>query len=334
MRAAACLRRIAFLLLRTLGVILILATFGLLAFKALDFESAVPGTSAQYWEYVCGVQLPEFKGHETDSRFGGAFPVIEGKAYYYSQFHHASGLYWVPVEGVMHDLPKVKEHLTNPKPPLSSDCGYRSLCDLYKQGAERRAECGKYFSTANVDVMDLRELEALRVTMARASTFPRYDEREEAEFRERLARAKRAWASFTFEGLYLAAWLIFLAGLRPLRVRWYWRVVGAPFLLFLPFFLGYAPMTFTYGPSGGFVYPVYLMLASFPMSIVPCSVLDGFVGQFFPTILSGLSQVPGSPLALTRTACVGPVSSLAFGLVLLAGISAVTYFRRDFKPPY
>jgi hypothetical protein len=87
-------------------------------------------------------------------------------------------------------------------------------------------------------------------------------------------------------------------------------------------------MTFTFGPSGGFVYPIYLMLASLPMNIVPCSPLDGFVTGLFPNVLSGLSQVPGSPMAATHMACVGPVSSLGFGVLILASVSAAIYIAR------
>jgi hypothetical protein len=334
MRAAAFVKRIAFLFLRTVGIILVLATFGLLAFQAWHFESAKPGTSAEYWEYLCGVQLPEFKGHETYSHFGGAYPVIDGKAHYYAQRHHDSLLFSVPLEDVLHDLPTVQEYLTNPQPPPASNCvGYRSLCELYKQSAERRSACADYFGAAKLNAMDTPKLEALRITIAKASTFPRYDERDDAEFRGRLGRAKRAWATFTFEAFYLGAWLMFVAGLRPLHVRWYWRVASAPFLLCLPFFLGYAPMTFTFGPSGGFVYPAYLALASLPMKIVPCSALDGFVWQFFPSVLSSLSQVPGRPAAATFMGCVGPVSSLAFGLILLAVISGIICLGQGFKAP-
>jgi hypothetical protein len=326
------MKRILRLLLQVVGVALILATFGLLALKAWHFEPSKPGTSAEYWEYLCGVQLPEFKGHQTYSQFGGAYPVVEGKAYYYAQMHHASVLCFVPVGDVLSDLPRVQEQLANPQPPPPVNCvRYRSLCALYKESAEHRSDCAKYFGSVKVDAMNTQELEALRITMAKASKFPPYDEHEDAEFFGRLGRAKRAWATFTFEGLYLAAWLMFVVGVPPLRMRWFWRVACAPFLLFLPFFLGYAPMTFTFGPSGGLVYPLYLALASLPMSIVPCSVFDGFVWQLFPKLLSGLSQVPGSPMAATRIACVGPVSSLAFGVVLLAGVSAIIYARKKFK---
>jgi hypothetical protein len=240
----------------------------------------------------------------------------------------------VPLQDVLGDLPKVQEHLTNPQPPPLSNCvGYDSPCELYKESAEKRSECAKYFGTVKIDTMDMQALETLRLTMAQASKRPTYDERDDAEFRERLGRAKRAWATFTFEALYLATWLMFVAGVRPLRVRWYWRLAFAPFLLFLPFFFGYAVFTFTYGPSGGFVYPAYLGLASLPMRIVPCSDLDGFAAEFFPNFLSGLSQLPGSPMATTITECVGPVSSLGFGLLLLAIVSGVIFLSRSFKPP-
>jgi hypothetical protein len=317
-------KRIACLLLRAAGVFLVLVTFGLLAFMAWRFEPSEPGTSAEYWEYLCGVQLPGFNGHQEYSYFGGASPVVDGKAYYYTQMHHESLLYTVPLEDVLHDLPRVQELLANPQPPSSSSgVGHDSPGGLYRKNSGRRSE--------TAGAMDAQKLEALRIATAKASKFPPYDEQEDSEFRGRIDRAKRVWATFTFEALYLGAWLMYVFGVRPLHAPWYWRVGSAPFLLFLPFFLGYAPMTFTFGPSGGFVYPYYLLLASLPMNIVPCSVLDGVVWQLFPNILSGLSQVPGSPVAVSSMTCVGPVSSLGFGMVLLAGVSAVIYIHRKFK---
>ena len=323
------MKRLTCLLFRSVCITLVLATFGSLAFIAWHFEPTRAGTSAEYWEYLCGVQLPGFKGHHEYSHFGGVYPVVEGRAYYYAQMHHESLLYSAPADEVLHDLPRVQEALDHPQPPPASTCvGYDSLCDLYKKGSERRTGCATYFGGSKVGAMNFQELEALRVNEAKASSFPPYDERQDAEFRGRLERAQRAWATFAFEAIYIAAWLIFVVGMRPLRVVWHWRVVLAPFLLFLPFFLGYAPMTFTFGPSGGFVYPIYLILASLPMQIVSCSNLDGVVWEHLPNVLAGLSQLPGSPLAATGLGCVGPVSSLAFGVLLLASVSVVVYFGR------
>ena len=176
-----------------------------------------------------------------------------------------------------------------------------------------------------------RDLEALRTRITKAAKSPTDEEDEDAEFRGRLDRAKRVWATVTFEAIHISAWLMYVIGVPPIRVRWRWRVACAPFLLFLPYFLGYAPMTFTFGPSGGFVYPIYLMLASLPMQIVPCSPLDGLTWELIPQILSGLSQVPGRPVAASAVLCVGPISSIAFGIVLLAGISTVIRIGRRFK---
>ena len=326
------MKRIAKLLLRAVVVLLTVITFGALALRAWHFELSEPGTSAESWEYLCGVQLPEFKGHYQYSRFGGAYPVVDGKAHYYSQMQHGSLLYSVSLEDVLHDLPRVQEHLANPQPPSSSNCvGYDSLCELYKRSSERRSQCVAILGAAKAETMSPSELEELRLRIVQAATFPRYDKLEDEEFRGRVDRGKRVWVTFAFETIYLGGWLMFVTGVRFLRVRWYWRVGLGPFLLFLPYFLGYAPMTFTFGPSGGFVYPLYLILASLPMQIVPCSALDGFVWQLLPNLLQGLSQMPGSPLAVTRMACVGPVSSLGFGIVLLAGFFAVIQIRGRYR---
>jgi hypothetical protein len=107
---------------------------------------------------------------------------------------------------VLHDLPNVQEQLANPKPPLLSTCvGYHSLCELYRESAERRSECATYFGAVKVNAMDKQGLEAMRIAVAKASKFPPYDEHEDTEFRGRLGRAKRAWATVIFEASYIAA---------------------------------------------------------------------------------------------------------------------------------
>ena len=52
---------------------------------AKNFAVAQPGNAAAYWEYLCGVQLPSFNGHD-DFDFGGTgtpnaelLPKVEDK---------------------------------------------------------------------------------------------------------------------------------------------------------------------------------------------------------------------------------------------------------------
>jgi hypothetical protein len=314
------MKRALYLLGRALVIFLMVANIGLLLFRASDFRTSETGTSAEYWEYLCGVQLPEFHGHYRYAYSGDAYPIADNKAYYFNQEHHGSTLYSVPLAEVLADLPRVKGELSSPQPPPTSSCerfDSRSLCELYKQGAPRRSECASFFETVSLDSIGAKELERLRMSIVKTESTDKLDQTN-AEFNNRINRGKRVCANFVFEAVYLSGWLLFVAGFRPLRVPWLWRMGFAPFLLFLPYFLGYAPMTFTYGPSGGFVYPIYLILAWLPMQIVPCSSLDRLIGQFLPDLLSGLNQLPGSPVAWSFMGAVGPASSLGFGLLLVA----------------
>ena len=56
---------------------------------------------------------------------------------------------------------------------------------------------------------------------------------------------------------------------------------------------GTAPMTFTFGPAGGFIYSIYLRLADLPMELIPCSPEDEYIWQLLPQALAPLPQVPG-----------------------------------------
>lgn len=303
--------------------LLALATLALLTLSAWNFRTSNLGSSAEYWEYMCGVQLPGFQGHHRNSRVGGTYPVVEGRAYYYAQTHHEQILYSLPVHEVLEDTPLVRSVLASPKSPDPSECGVhpKSACDYFIDGAEKRSECDKRSNVIDSDTFDVEKLETLRTDLARYSPFSSTADNRAQVFLERLSRGKRAWITVLLEGLFLWAWLWFVVGASPFGIHWRWRAAFSPFLLFIPYFFGYAPMTFTSGPSGGFVYPVYLMLASLPMNVIPCSSLDAIVWEYMPNVLNTFSQLPGSPLAASGYACVGPASSLVFGVVVVVSVS-------------
>src|SRR4051794_33154843 len=111
MAGRASLKRVTYVLLRAMLAFVVLATFGLLGLMAWHFKPLSSGTSAEFWEYLCGVQLPEFKGHVPYSWLGGVYPVVDGEAYYYAQEHHGSILFAVPLAEVLRDLPRVQDYL-------------------------------------------------------------------------------------------------------------------------------------------------------------------------------------------------------------------------------
>ena len=213
------------------------------------------------------------------------------------------------------------------------------LCDLHERGTKKRELCRSVFVEPAVAGDDVPAI----VARLRAASLSDADDFElsgrgpdaDARLNERLRRTDRAWLTYVFEAAFLSAWWLFVA-MPWIRGASFARLVihaaAAPFLLFIPFFLGYAPMTFTFGPSGGILYPLYLVLASIPMSAVPCSQLDIAVWPHLPHVLGWFTQLPGAPMAATNFACVGPASSLGFGLlvawVLVAGRFTVAGGRR------
>ena len=221
----------------------------------------------------------------------------------------------------------VRDHLELDRPPDSGTCpgSYRDNCLIYEEAAPRRSVCKATLTRLPASEITVADLERLRARVDRGET--EYRLARDAAFRDRIVRGKRVWLTLGFEAAFLAAWLSFVSW--PLfassRVAWYWRVGLAPFLLFLPYFLGYAPMTFTNGPSGGFVYPLYLALASISLQLVPCSAADQFLWERLPPALSALSQVPGNPSAYSYWTCVGPASSLLFGMLLVSFLALLGF---------
>jgi len=305
------------------GVLLVPSVIALVR-RGLAYESVAPGSSAEFWEYACAVQLKAFHGHLKYSYWGGIYPPIEARLFYYTQDHHRQFLYSVSPAEVASDLPEVRAALQlDVKKCPNSD---PELCEFYKDGAPTRLMCRNYLARSAASAPIVGVVSDIQKARLRLHRFGQIDTREEEAFRARLARADRVWLSLVFEGVFIIGWVLFTAWpwLRGARFGRFVLHFGlSPVLLFIPYFLGYAPMTFTFGPSGGFVYPSYLVLASVPVGRIPCSRVDEVLWNMLPPLLAPLAQVPGAPAAATTYRCVGPFASLLFGamiaVVLLAG---------------
>lgn len=254
----------------TLVAVSLAATWALLLMRGRSFVIATPGTSAEYWEYLCGVQIASYRGHHRYSRFGGTLPEVDSSLHYFDQLHHSQILYSVPTHQALGDAAAVRTLLFGGEKDLPESCDEDGLdhCADYWNGAERREMCRRVFRILETPASpaDLRTFRAAVLSGEQA----RAREAEDHRFMQRLERGRRVWLTLGFEGIYLTAWWLFVAwGLLrvPRLVSWRWRIAVAPLLLFLPYFLGYAPMTFSFGPSGGFVYPAYLILACVPLHL-------------------------------------------------------------------
>jgi hypothetical protein len=294
-----------------------------------------PGSSAEYWEFLCGVQLPGYQG-KRDS-WGGAAPVINGTVYYFSQHHHGVRFDTVAASDLLRDLPTVRSMLTNPTPPSKCEPEPKwkqNLCEQYEWAQEKRAACKAFFAPidpARADEALLNTLQETRMTTASES---RYYQVQVEAFKERFRRNDRVWVTYVFEAVFILAWLAFvfwpLFTSKP-RLPLEWRLGFAPFLFLVPYFLGYAPYSLTHGPSGGLVYPTYLEYLAIPLQLTSCTPLDGPVWQTLPQVFNGLSQLGGTPLAMSSRFCVGPVSSLVFGLVVVGATELVRSLWRGVR---
>jgi hypothetical protein len=125
--------------------------------------------------------------------------------------------------------------------------------------------------------------------------------------------------SYAFESLFLTGWILFAAWpwfrrATPLRWAVHWSLW--PLLLFLPYFLGYAPFAFTFGPSGGFVYPGVLLLFSVPVMWFPGTAIDVAILRALPRPLWALSQMTGPAMAMSSMAFIGPIGLTLYGVTV------------------
>jgi hypothetical protein len=297
-------------------ILVIALTWGCESYELYHFRLSKPGTSADYWDRLCGVELAPTHFAEF-SMMAGTLPSVDGAAYYYDQLHHFQVLYSVPESSVLRDAAAVRAALALTAPPPEHILPP-------PEADSRHLFCRSAFDNLGIpsSADDLRR-------------FRDWAKLEDAsEFERRIAVGRHFGAIGAGETLYLTAWwaFVFLTSLAPrLRLSWRWRVTLAPLLLLLPFFLGYAPMSLTFGPGGGFVYPGYVMLASTAMSPIPCTPADRFVLHLLPRPLVAWSLLPGPAMAWSSLTCAGPVQALLAGAALAALLSALVLLSRRLK---
>ena len=139
-------------------------------------------------------------------------------------------------------------------------------------------------------------------------------------FDQRWSRIRHYRWNIWFEFAFLTGLILFTAWpwLRNAsRVRWAIHIGSLPVLFCLPWWLGYAPLTFTSADvSGGVFYPSLLV----HLRGLPWSQLDTTTLRAIPHPLEALSQTPGAMMAMTNFGGVGPVSMSVTGLVIALAI--------------
>ena len=297
------------MLSRRLNSVLLVVYFAtpmILIAMAARFPAIPMGTVADYWAVACGTEPTEPPERLRYSSQVGLYPAMDGWLYYFAQEHHGRPVFKVKLSAAASDLPK----LGDPPPHIACNSLGSQKETWCKESQSRRRICSALVEAAQAVssddlVVDLHH----RLTDELTQT-------ERSSFLDQLARSKRKGAAIAFEAAFIVSWQFFLcwpwirgAAVRRKAIN----VFVAPVVLFVPFYMGYAPLTFTFGPSGGFVYPLYLLLASIPLELIPCTTIDQFLLRLFPPFLHNLSQLPGPPAAITFYSCVGPLATLVLG---------------------
>jgi hypothetical protein len=153
-------------------------------------------------------------------------------------------------------------------------------------------------------------------------------------FDDRWHRLQRYWLNIVFEAGYLGALILFLwwPWLRQ-AAQWRWALhIGlGPLLLFVPYYLGYAMLSFTTAAQpGGLLYSQVLLWFRRPLvwligdwnRQLPWTSLDGWLLANLPKPLASISQTPGEMMSISGGGGVGPVFLLELGAVLAVAIYA------------
>jgi hypothetical protein len=291
----------------TLTIVAIPALFT--ALGAWFYEPVPLGTSADFWHSLCGVRLDRFMENRR-TIFAGVYPRTEGWLIYWEQGHHSRSLYRLTPALAAADLAEAIEKL-DPRDALYIGSPTVDACRawLAASASDSAAPERRVLAVTEARISAIVDAD----TSADKRTLRRFD-----DFREQWRRGQHVWRNFVFEALFLTAWMAWLAwpvlrGATPKRWALHWGL--APLLLAVPFYLGYAPYAFTFGPTGGFFYSSMLVLVMLPVFLLPCTPLDIAILTALPRPLVELSQLSGPAMAMTSITCLGPVSLVAYGLL-------------------
>lgn len=268
------------------------------------------GTAPEFWKVACDIDVD---GSMKDfDKMGWIYPPQGEWAIYYISGYHDEFLHRVPVRELAPYLPKIETELKNKATegetwPLLS----RVSADWTREGNDEE---------------EVRRLLALMrdthlaIVKEKDRELHQYVLEKEKLFQERWHRANRYWITVVFEVVWLSGVLGFT--LWPLlrdssRMSWAIHLGLAAPLLFLPFFLGYVPYTFTSAfPAGGIYYPYVL----YWFRGLPVFDVDIWYYEHAPQPFEPLTQEPGPMLAITGMGLVGPVAICAIGLAIFIGV--------------
>jgi hypothetical protein len=302
---------------------LLIALIAVLVLRNVQSHAPVqPGTPADFWNIACGIDVD---GSANDQyAFGGIYPPQGPWAIYYIQGYHDQFLHCVPLSDLTGNLAKISLELKRQANSGDIRPWLQNVAATWTPQSNDVQEIRRLLAQIEQDYLNYKKSDddksyALRVD-------------DEHEFQIRWQRANRYWLSIFFE----FGWLAFVAlfALFPWirnsnRLAWAADLGLAVPLLFLPFFLGYVPYTFTSAfPAGGIFYPY--VIGHFRG--LPLFKADLWLLEHAPQPFEPLTQEPGPMIALTGMGLVGPIAVSAIGAAVFASafaISAAGRFLRD-----
>jgi len=284
---------------------------GGLAYCSVVMHPVAKGTAEEFWNMMYFLKGPRY--------IGGVYPCREGLCIYYLQGFHGEFIHAVPVAEVERLLPEVRRQALSEPRSLST------------------AEKELLTSDAGVERLVTARLAAERAETVIGASDVNGPRDESAEFELRWKRIRRYWLNILFEAGFLNGWLFLVAFpfLRRSSPDWSRAIsAGLAFpMLFVPYFLGYCPWTFTSaGPSGGAVYP--WMIWGFRWCSWGTTAFDGWLlkGSGFP--LEPLTQPSGSLWTHSGRGGVAPTFAIVIGLLVGMGVSklpqAIAAVRKTF----
>ncbi len=300
---------------RKYAIIFVAIILGLLAYTAKKSTPIPIGDAEDYWEFACGVELKEFNGYFPYAYWTGIFPDRDGWYFYYYQEHHGRHVFKVSKESLLGKANEVFSLLDNKIVSSVQEMGRNN--SLEKKN-KKRLNCLKIRKEYS-----LNGDKFVSVISAQSKTQTRRTNDLE-NFQFQWERSKIYWASILFEAFFLPFWWLFSfhSGVfGKINNKISVRLAFSPLILFTPHYLGYAPYLFSFGSSGGILYPLFAMLASIPFSWVPFNTIEIELLKLLPQPLSYISQLPASPMAISFKGSVSPSVLFTYaGIICITGI--------------
>jgi hypothetical protein len=256
---------------------------------------------------------------------GGIYQPRDGWYIYYIQGAHEKFLFRVPRSVAVSDFPEVIKRIEQAAIELNAARKQHPVYIVIEQNRSQVEKNPEMFLSLIQDGL-------IKQGKNKSERRYQYLLSQEIGFAERWIRVQRFWLNivlevFFFWGLTLFAFWPWLRNKGWLKTSHHFGFL--PFLLFLPYYFGYASWTFTsIGPSGGVLYPwVICWFHYFPI----WPHLDQWVFNTLPKVLESFSQSMGRPMFSNNGVVgpLGPITALLIGLVVFVLTQAIfIYWKR------